>query len=104
MNCVIITNVNDGVKANEMAQELVREKLAACVNIIPGVTSVYRWDNNIVNDSEWLLLIKTRTTMSGEIETYFHHHHPYDVPEIAVLPVGHLNEAYEQWIKNSLKD
>merc|ERR1719270_1667596 len=66
-------------KAKEIAGGLVSNKLAACVNIIPGVTSVYEWEGKIENDAEVLMMIKTRTTRIDKLTEFVKKNHPYDV-------------------------
>ena len=86
--------------AEELAELLVREKLAACVNILPGVQSVYRWQGTIEKDSESLLLIKCTTAKYPLLETRVKEVHPYELPEIVtVSELGGL-EGYLEWVRN----
>lgn len=92
-----VTTPNQEV-AKKLAHGLVSEKLAACVNIIPGVTSVYEWENKINEDSELLLMIKTRTSKIDALTQYVKSNHPYTVCEVISLPIENGNEPYLNWI------
>jgi periplasmic divalent cation tolerance protein len=86
--------------AVELAELLVKEKLAACVNIVPGVQSVYRWQGAIEKDSETLLLIKCAAAKYPSLETRVLEVHPYELPEIVtVSELGGL-EGYLEWVRN----
>ncbi len=73
-------------------------KYAACVNILPGVTSVYEWQGKIENDSELLLMIKTRTERMADLTEYVNANHPYDVPEVISTTIEKGSQAYLDWI------
>ena len=105
----------DSDKAKEIAGGLVSNKLAACVNIIPGVTSVYEWEGKIENDSEVLMMIKTRSARIGEMTEFvksksksqhqlrkllffFLENHPYDVCEVITTSIEGGNKEYLDWI------
>jgi periplasmic divalent cation tolerance protein len=85
-------------EADRIAQALVAERLAACVNIIPGVTSVYRWEGTIQRDQEWLLVVKSRSPRLDALVRRVQALHSYDVPEIIAMPLTGGNEAYLHWI------
>jgi len=88
----------DSDKAKEIAGGLVSNKLAACVNIIPGVTSVYEWEGKIENDSEVLMMIKTRSARIGEMTEFVKKNHPYDVCEVITTSIEGGNKEYLDWI------
>lgn len=99
---VLCTCPNELV-AKDIAQTLVSEKLAACVNILPHVTSVYAWQDKIESDSEILLMIKTQADRFESLSTRIKVLHPYEVPEIVALNIQQGDKNYLNWITESLK-
>jgi periplasmic divalent cation tolerance protein len=91
-------------RAEPLAQTLLREKLVACVNILPTMTSVYCWKNELCRDEEVLLLIKTRQNLFETLRERIVEIHPYEVPEVIALPIlaGHL--PYLKWISEVTQD
>jgi periplasmic divalent cation tolerance protein len=94
--------VPDENTAGQIADVLVSEKLAACVNIIPRILSVYRWNDAIEHDQELLLLIKTSATVWPSLEARILELHPYELPEIIAVPIQTGQADYTKWIKNNL--
>ncbi|XP_041568607.1 divalent-cation tolerance protein CutA [Taeniopygia guttata] len=88
--------------ATELARALVQQRLAACVNIIPGVTSVYTWQGKLEEDSEVLLMIKTRSSRVPALSDFVRSRHPYEVPEVVALPVAQGNPPYLRWVRDSV--
>lgn len=97
-NCVIYCTVPNEFNANLIATTLVDENLAACVNIMPSVTSVYKWEGIVQNDNEFLLIIKTQEDKFEALEAKIKELHEYTVPEIIVLPIIKGSEEYQNWI------
>lgn len=95
---VVICNVPVD-RAEEMAKTIVEERLAACVNVVPGVVSVYRWKGAVERDEERTLLIKTGDARVAALMDGIRKIHPYEVPEIVVLPVESVNPAYAAWVE-----
>ena len=95
---LVIANCPDEACANRIALAVVEAGLAACVNLLPRVQSVYRWQGNIESASELPLLIKTTAGRYTELETAIRELHPYDVPEIIALPIAQGLPAYLDWL------
>ncbi|MBD3225680.1 MAG: divalent cation tolerance protein CutA [Caldithrix sp.] len=87
----------------DIASELVRKKLAACCNIIPGLISIYEWNNNVEEDEELLLLIKTTVEVYPKLEKTISALHPYDVPEIISTKIHSGLESYLKWLNETTK-
>jgi len=85
-------------KAAEIARTLVEERLAACVNIVPGVRSIYRWKGEVCDDAEVLCVIKTRQDRVDALRDRLPALHPYEVPELVVLEVASGHAPYLAWI------
>jgi periplasmic divalent cation tolerance protein len=92
-----VTTPNEEV-AKKIAHGLVKQKLAACVNVIPRITSIYEWEDKINEDPEVLMMIKTRTTKVDALTEYVKSNHPYSVCEVISLPIENGNEPYLKWI------
>lgn len=84
--------------AEKIARQLVMDKLAACVNILPGVRSIYQWQGDVETAQEHLLLIKSQQSLYTAIETAIKSLHPYDVPEIIAVVLDSGSTDYLQWI------
>lgn len=95
---LILTNCPDEDCANAIALALVEERLAACVNILPRVQSVYRWQGAIESATEIPLLIKSTASAYPALEKRLAELHPYELPEIVALPVGQGLPAYLNWL------
>jgi periplasmic divalent cation tolerance protein len=95
---LVLTNCPDEESANAIALALVEERLAACVNILPRVQSVYRWQGAVESATEIPLFIKSTATNYPALEAAIRNRHPYQVPEIIALPVDRGLPAYLDWI------
>lgn len=94
----------DAASAQKLAETLVGERLAACVNRLPGVLSTYRWQGEVATEEEELLLIKTTTDRYGALEARLPELHPYELPELIALPLDHGLAAYLDWVRASVTD
>lgn len=99
----VLTSIGSQEGAEKIAQELVEQCLAACVQIIGPIASIYRWQSKIEKAQEWLCLIKSRKELYQEIETAIRAAHPYEVPEILAVPVIAGSERYLTWLDGELK-
>lgn len=101
--CVVLVTAPSQEKAAELAHALVGEKLAACVNLVPGLRSIYRWEGAVEDASEVLLLVKTTHDRFDALHQRVLALHPYDVPEVVKLDVaaGHL--PYLDWVRDSTR-
>ncbi len=95
---VVLCAVPSEFDCESLARDLVERSLAACVQVGPGVTSVYRWKGAVEKSSERLLLIKTRRELFSGVEAAIRAGHPYDVPEIIALSVSDGHAPYLAWI------
>ena len=98
---VIMTTVGSEEQGSRIAESLVEEGLAACVNIIKHVRSIYRWKGELWDDEEYLLIIKTREALFPHIQAAIRKIHTYELPEILCLPVTDADEKVRQWILDS---
>ena len=88
--------------ASNIANKLVENGLAACVNISPAIKSVYRWQGKIEQDNEVLLIIKTRKDVFSRLENLIRENHPYELPEIVAVPIDMGFKQYLNWMDESL--
>jgi len=99
---VIYCTCPDAEVAEQVASALVDEKLAACVNLVPSVVSIYCWQGERQRDSEVLLIIKSRQTAYAALEARIRALHPYDVPEVIALPIVQGATEYLAWIDSQI--
>lgn len=99
---IILCTCPDHQTAETIARLLVERNLAACVNILPGLTSYYRWQGQIESAQELLLLIKTNSGRYPAVETAILENHPYELPEIIAIPVDQGLPDYLHWIDSCL--
>ncbi len=98
----VVTTVGTEQEANRLAEELLERRHAACVNIISGVRSLYRWRGSICKDSEYLLVIKTLEEEYELVAETIMELHTYDLPEILTFPITRGDERFLEWIEGSL--
>jgi periplasmic divalent cation tolerance protein len=90
-------------QAQKIAQYLVEQKLAACVQILGPITSTYRWKDKVENAKEWLCLIKTQEGLYKELEKAILNLHSYETPEIIAVPIVQGSSGYLSWLENEVK-
>ena len=100
---LVLTNVSLLEEGESIASKLVENKLAACVNILPKMTSFYWWNNKITKDDEFLLLIKTISNHEREVYDYIRENHRYEVPEIITLDINNIDKKYSEWLNSSIE-
>jgi len=100
---VLVTCANEEQGAS-IARSLVGERLAACVNLVGGIRSIYRWRNKLEDDRETLLLVKTRTRLLARLERRVRELHTYEVPEVVALPLYGGSRPYLEWLLESTAD
>ena len=99
--CIIYTTTNNMESAKAISYSLVEKRLAACCSIIPGITSVYQWNDKVNEDSEIFIMIKSRYELIENIRKEIISQHPYDVPEIISVEINNGSEKYLEWVKES---
>jgi len=108
---IVFTTIDDAVGARRLADSVVGAGLAACVNILPEITSVFRWQPDAADaaharvqaEGEVLLLIKTSARAYPELESHIQREHPYDLPEVIAVSVEQGSAAFRQWIDASTR-
>jgi len=98
---LILTTLPAAADAGAFAQAIVESRLAACVNLLPVMESVYRWEGRVQRDSERQVILKTSKDRVAALWERVRELHPYDVPEFIVLPIVGGNDAYLRWIADS---
>lgn len=101
--CIVLCSTPDQDIAKRIATHLVDHKLAGCVNIIPNLTSIYRWQDKLCEETEYLMLIKTKHSCYSELEKAIKNSHPYEIPEIILLNVEQGLPEYLKWLADSLR-
>ena len=101
---VALTTVGTAEDAERIARALVEQRLAACVNVVPGVVSVYRWKGAVERDDEWLLVMKTTSERLEPLREALVALHPYELPELVALPIVGGHAPYLAWLDESVRD
>ena len=99
---VVLTTFPVDEDAAALARALITERLAACVNVLPPMTSTYRWEDNVEVVNEHQLVIKTTATQVEALKTRINELHPYNVPEVLVVPVSDGALTYLEWLRQSV--
>jgi periplasmic divalent cation tolerance protein len=100
---VIFSTARNAEEASRIAKKLVSDRLVACVNIIPGIQSIYRWNDEVQNEQEVLMVMKTEKSKYQDVESAIKSLHSYEVPEIISLSLENGFEGYLEWMENTLK-
>ena len=95
---VVMITAPDADTGRRLAHALVSEGLAACVNLVPGIRSIYRWEGEVREEEEVLLLAKTRSDRCAALAARVRDLHPYDLPEVVVLPASGGSRDYLEWV------
>ena len=105
VDCIsVYVTAPDRAQAEAIGRALVGERLAACANVLDGLTSIYRWEGAIQRDSEALLILKTRAALLPRVEARVRDLHPYDLPCIVAWPIAGGSSAYLAWIEAETAD
>lgn len=88
----------------KIAEKLVTDKIAACVNIVPGLESIYRWQGQICKDKEMMLIIKSSSDKYNQLENSIRAIHPYETPEIIAVTISNGYEKYLEWISENIEN
>ena len=100
---VVCSTIGTREAAEQLARDLLQARLVACVNIVGPLLSLYRWQGEIQRDTEYLLLMKTAESMESLLIARLQELHPYEVPEVIVLPIATGAPAYLAWVAESLR-
>lgn len=99
---IIYSTTRSREEAQKIGNYLVENKLAACVNIIPNVESIYNWQNELQKDSEFLLIIKTDAKFKNDIQNMFEKIHSYDLPELIMINIQDSSADYLRWMQENI--
>lgn len=102
--CLILSTAKDEQEAQKIIQNLLDEKWIACGNIVKDIQSLYFWQGKVQNDSEVLMILKTRQDLFQKISSKIKSLHSYDCPEIMALPVAAMNDDYQKWMMEVMID
>ncbi|XP_060663861.1 protein CutA homolog [Drosophila nasuta] len=101
---VAFVTTPDKESAKKLAHGIIERKLAACVNIMPQIESIYMWEGKVNEDNEYLMMIKTRSTRIDELSKFVRENHPYSVAEVISLPIQAGNLPYLNWITQTVPE
>ncbi|MGL1933895.1 MAG: divalent-cation tolerance protein CutA [Fibrobacterales bacterium] len=99
---VVYSTTNTHESALELSKILIESTVAACVQILPGVTSFYEWKGTVEQSTEYCLMIKTHKRSLSDIESLFQRVHPYDVPEFVVVSIDSMSSEYHKWFNDTM--
>lgn len=99
----IVTTVSSRSEAKQIVEAIVGQRLAACGQVVGPIDSVYWWDGQLESAEEWMCILKSSATYVAEVQAHLRHVHPYDVPEVLVVPVIDGSPAYLEWLRSELR-
>ena len=99
---LVLTTAGNETEAQKIAHELVESRLAACVNIVPQIQSVYRWEGKVETSEEYLLIIKTTKSRRADVQAAIRELHSYELPECIVISMEGGSAEYLKWIEDSV--
>lgn len=97
---LVLSTFPDAAAAESIAGQLIEARLAACVNLVPGIASLYEWQGQRESSREVLAIIKTTEERAAALEAFIQRSHPYEVPEIVAVPVVRAAAAYAAWVRD----
>ncbi len=100
---IVLTTCGSASDAEVLAEALVGDRLAACVNVLPGIASIYRWENRVQRDREHLLVIKTTTDRYAAIEQMIQARSTYSLPEVLAVAADQGSAAYLAWLSDAVE-
>lgn len=100
---LVLTTTDSFEQAQQIGQALVEKRLAACVNIVPGMQSIYRWKDRVEQATEWMLLIKTKESLLDTLRAAIRQFHSYDVPEFIAITIDSGSPEYLEWLETSVE-
>jgi periplasmic divalent cation tolerance protein len=100
---LVLVTCRDKSQGRRIGETLVREKLAACVNVLPGATSIYVWEGKLERSREAVLLVKSRAQALRRLTKRIHQLHSYSVPEVIAVPIVGGSGAYLRWVRGSVR-
>ena len=100
---LVLSTCPGSITAKQIAQDLVANDVAACVNVIPGLTSYFKWSHKVESDYEFLLLIKTTSKQLPTVKKRIKSLHPYELPEVIAITIEDGLEEYLRWVETSTK-
>ena len=101
--CLLISTINNIEEARKIASYLVQNHFVACVNLVPGIESIYWWENKVLSDAEILMLMKTEASKIANVKKAIRELHSYDTPELIVVPIRGGMKRYLQWVSESVR-
>ena len=101
--CIVYVTASNKEEAIKIGEDVVKKRLAACANIIEGMTSIYWWEDKVNKGSEAVLLLKTKSSLFAELEKTVKEIHSYTCPCVVAIPIANASETYADWVRNETK-